>query len=174
MTPEQKEQNYERAKVLLSEQNYQAALISGLIATILAASIYAVIAIVAGYTVSYLAIGLGAFIGFTIQFLGRGIESRYTVLASILAIVGCVLGNFFAELIPLARVYGQSASDIASQITFQSLVDFTVSSFRPLTILFWLLAVAAASYFAKRRLSREDGLAIYTYENRPKDGELVT
>jgi phosphate/sulfate permease len=174
MTPEQKEQNYERAKVLLSEQNYQAALISGLIATILAAGIYAVIAVVAGYSVSYMAIALGAFVGFTIQFLGRGIESRYAVLASILAVFGCVLGNFFAGLILLARNYGESASDIASQITFQSLVDSTVSGFRPLTILFWLLAVAAASYFAKRRLSREDGLAIYTYEHRPKDGELVT
>ena len=174
MTPEQKEQNYERAKVLLSEQNYQAALISGLIATILGAGIYAVTAVAAGYLVSYLAIALGAFVGFTIQFLGRGIESRYAVLASILAVVGCVLGNFFVRLILSGRVYGESASDIASQITFQSLVDFTVSSFRPLSILFWLLAVAAASYFAKRRLSREDGLAIYTYENRPKDRELVT
>lgn len=166
MTPEQKKQNYERAKVLLAEQNFQTAVVAGLIATVLAAGIYAVIAVAAGYTVSYLAIALGTFIGFTIQFLGRGVESKFAVLASILAVVGCILGNFFAQLILTARSHGVSALDMASQISIQSIIDFVVSSFQPLTILYWLLAVATASYFAKRRLSREDGLAMYTYAHR--------
>jgi hypothetical protein len=174
MKPEDKERNYERARVLLSEQNFQAAVISGSIATILAAGIYAAIIVVAGYSVSFMAIALGAIVGLTIQFLGRGIESKFVILASVLAVIGCILGNFFAGLILFARQFGESASEIAARVTLDSIIEFTAATFNPADLVYWLIAVAAASYFAKRPLSRADGLAIYTYENRPRGAELVT
>ena len=174
MTPEEKEKNYARAKVLLSEQKFRVAVISGAVATILAAGIYASAIVAAGYSASFIAIGLGAIIGLTIQFLGRGIESKFVVLASVLAVVGCILGNFIAGLILLARRLGGFSAEIAEHITPTLFLEFTVSTFRPVYLLYWLIAVAAASYFAKRPLSREDGLAIHAYENRPKGNEPFT
>lgn len=173
MTPEDKKSNYERASVLLSEQNFQVAVIAGTIAAILAAGIYAVIAAAAGYSVSYMAIGVGAIVGLAIQFLGRGLEFRFVILASVLAVVGCILGNFFAGLLLIARYSGASTSEIADQVTLASVLDFTVANFELMDLVYWLIAIAAASYFAKRPLSREDGLAMYTYENRPQsDGPV--
>ena len=173
MKPEEKAQAYKVAKQLLSEQNFQVAVISGIIATILAAGIYAVIAVVAGYAVSFMAIGVGVLVGITIQYLGRGIESKFTVLASVLAVVGCVLGNVFAALILTARAARASASDVLSEITFGSLVDYAVSTFQLIDIVYWALAVWAASYFARRPLTREQGLAVYTYENSPPDDQAI-
>ncbi len=168
MTPEDKQQHYERAKVLLAEQNFRAAVLFGSIAAVLAATAYAMIAVAAGYTVAYTALGVGAVVGFAVQFLGRGVESRYVMLASILAVAACILGNVIAMLLLRARFSGESASDIASGLSPELLLDLAAKGIRPVDLVFWMLAVGAASYFAKRRLSREDGLAIYTYERRPK------
>ena len=52
--------------------------------------------------------------------------------------------------------------------------DLAVKSFQPLDLLFWVLAAAAASCFARRPLSLEDGLALYTYDRRPREFELGT
>ena len=119
--------------------------------------------------------GVGVLVGFTIQYLGRGIESKFTVLASILAVVGCILGNVFTALILTARAARATAGEVLSEVTFGSLVDYAVSTFQLIDIVYWALAIWAASYFAKRPLTREQGLAVYTYESRlPSDGGIIS
>ena len=145
------------------------ATISGFIAALLAAGIYGVVAVVANYSVPFLVLGLGAFIGLTVQYLGRGIGSRFVLLASILSIGACLLGYYFTDVFSAARYYGDSVSEIAARVSFKSFIDFTVSKFKIGDMFFWLLAVSAAAYFAKRSLSHKDSLAIHTYENRPKN-----
>ena len=73
-----------------------------------------------------------------------------------------------------ARATGESPFDIAADIEFRQLADFLVADFQLLDLLFWPLAIYAASYFAKRPLSRKEGLAIYTYRNRPTQSGIVT
>ena len=175
MTPEEKARAYEVAKQLLSEQNFPVAVVSGSIAAVLAGGIYAVITSMAGYSVSFMAIGVGVLVGFTIQFLGRGVETKYAILASVLAVLGCVLGNVFAVMLIVARATGGSLADLASQISLETIVEYAIASFQLIDIVYWLLAIWAASYFAKRALTREEGLAIYTYEKRPpRRGGIIT
>ena len=165
MTPEEKQTNVELAQQLLEEQNFVPGVIAGVVAAILGGGIYAVIAVATGYAVGLMAIGIGAFVGFAVQFLGRGVESRFVVIAAVLSIVGCILGNIFSVILLFARGSGESPLDIFSDMGLGDLINIALESFQPIDLLYWALAAYAAYWFAKRRLTKEEELAIYTYEN---------
>jgi hypothetical protein len=168
MTPEEKEQNYKLASQLLSEQKFGSAVIGGSVAAIIAAGIYAVVTVAMGYATAFLAIGIGVAVGFAVQYLGRGIETKFAVIASVLAVVGCVLGNIFASILFAARAHDKSLFEIAANIEIAQLNHFVFADFQLLDWLFWPLAIYAASFFAKRSLTRKQGLAVQTNENRPR------
>ena len=87
MDQEEKQRNYELAEKLLSEQNFGPAVIAGAVAMILAAGIYGVMAS-GGVSYSFMAAGIGIAIAFTMRFLGRGIATKFALVASVYAILG--------------------------------------------------------------------------------------
>lgn len=123
MDAKEKQLNYERADKLYAEQNFALAIVSGIITMILGAGIYAVASLAAGGpSISVMIVAIGAAIGLTVQFLGRGIAGRFAVAASVLAMISYPLTKFFT----------------------------------------------IALYTSTRRLSREEGLAIHTFERGHK------
>jgi len=134
MRDEKKQENYELAERLLAEQNFSAAVIAGAVATVLAVVGYA--AIVGKFPVVYgfAAAGVGIVIGQAMQIAGRGIEMKFSVVATAYTIIGCVVGHLL-----MARTF--------SGITFVHFV-------------YWFVAVFAAVFFARRALSRADRLAL--------------
>ena len=174
MTPEEKQAAYKLAESLLAEENFNAGLIGGIVATVLGAGVYAAITVAAGYSVSFMAIALGAFVGLAVQYLGRGIGSRFVVVASVLSVIGCLLGNLIAAILLEARAYGASPVDIASSMSVESVIEFFKGDLQFVDLLFWIGAIGAAAYFAKRPLTREEGLAIYTYDNRPAETRYIS
>lgn len=173
MTPEEQQANFDLARKLLEEQNFKVAIFAGTIAAILAAGIYAAVGVVAAYAVAFMSVGVGIIVGFTIQYLGRGVQTKFVVLASILAVVGCILGNVFALLLLQARQSFQTPLDIALRIRPERMLDFVLSTMHPVDPVYWLMAVAAAAYLAKRPLSRAEGLALYTLENRQEEPRII-
>lgn len=167
MTPEEKEQNYQLASQLLSEQKLGSAVVGGSVAAILAAGVYAVVTVAMGYATAFLAIGIGVIVGLSVQYFGRGIETKFAVVAAALAVVGCVLGNVFAFVLFEARAHGKSLFEVITSIEFGQLTQFVFADFQLLDWLFWPLAIYAATFFAKRSLTRKEGLAIHTNVNRP-------
>ncbi len=132
MNNEEKQQHYDRARALYAEQNFTAAVIAGGIATVLAATAYAITAATLPIALGFAAAGVGIFVGATIGFLGRGIATKFSVLATLYTITGLVLGNVFGPM----------------------------SDFAPVDLVYWFVAVVAAVFLSKRPLSRADRLAI--------------
>jgi hypothetical protein len=89
------------------------------------------------------------------QYLGRGIDMKFAVAAAAFTIAGCLLGNVFRVVSPLdvfrTHDFLLSAGQSVSDISFVDLV-------------FWIVAVFAAVFLARRPLSRSDRLAIGMYE----------
>ena len=165
MDQEEKQRNYDLASSLLSEQNFAAAAISGAIAMILVAGLYGAMAS-GGMAYSFMAAGIGVAIGFTMQFLGRGIDTKFAVVASVYAVLGCLLGNLFAGVIYVARVNSVSTFDVLLRTPPSELASWIAADLQFVDLVFWIAAIGAAAYFAKRRLSREEGLAIHMNEMR--------
>jgi len=163
MDQEEKQRNYDLAESLLSEQKLVSAAIAGAIAMVVAAGIFGVMAS-GGVSFSFMTAGIGVVIGFTMQFLGRGIATKFAVVASVYAVLGCLLGNLFAVVIYVARVNSVSFADVLLNTPIADLAGWIMSDLQFVDIIFWIAAIGAAAYFAKRRLSREEGLAIHIYE----------
>ncbi len=162
MKDEDKLKNYELAEKLLSEQNFPAAVIGGAVAMIVAAVAYGMVTAIAGYAYGFAAAGIGIIVGLSMQFLGRGLSSKFGVLAALYTTAGCVLGNGFAGVMRVAMSRGVSPSELLTSEFFRELGDLTRFSW--LDLVYWLVAVFCAVFLAKRPLSRAERLAVGLYK----------
>jgi hypothetical protein len=160
MKDEEKQKNYELAEKLISEQNFTAAVIAGAITMLLAAVAYGIV--VEAWPISYgfAAVGVGVVIGFFMGFLGRGISMKFSVVAAVYTVAGCVLGNLFV------RIVAASPIDVIQSNSLSLLAQWSVSGLSFIHLVFWFMAVFAAVFLAKRPLSRDQRLAIGMLELR--------
>ena len=166
MDPVEKQRNVELAAKLLSEQNFLAAFIAGAVAMTLSAAAYGIVkSLSEGFYLFYsiAAAGIGVVIGFTMQFLGRGINKRFAVVAAVYALLGCMLGNLFAVVMDIARATGVSPLDLLLATETSTLYDWMFRNLHAADLMFWFMGVGAAAYFSRRALSREQMLALYAY-----------
>ena len=98
MHDDEKQKNYELAEKLISEQNFAAAVIAGAIAMLLAAVAYGIVVERWPITYGFAAAGVGTVVGFFMGFLGRGISAKFSVVAAVYAVAGCILGNLFVKI----------------------------------------------------------------------------
>jgi len=166
MNQEDRQRNYALAENLISEQNFAAAVIVGAVATVLAAVIYGITTAVWNFSYGFAAVGIGIAVGISMQYLGRGIRTRFAVVASVYTIVGCVLGNLFRVIMYLARENAISPLDVIRNNDFSDLAARAVSYVSYIDLIFWCVAVWFAVFLVKRPLSRSDRLAIGMYELR--------
>lgn len=157
MHDDEKKQKLVLAEKLISEQNFAAAAIAGAVAMILAAIVYGIVIKNWPFSYGFAAAGIGIVIGFFMGFLGRGISLKFSVLAAVYTILGCVLGNIFGVVSPL---------DVFESSDFLRIAGRSISDTSFVDLVFWLVAVFAAVFLAKRPLSRSDKLALGLYELR--------
>ncbi len=163
MDQEEKQQNYALAKKLLSEQNFSAAVVAGAVATVLAAMIYGMITSTWDFAYSFAAAGIGIVVGLAMQYLGRGITAKFTVMAAVYTVAGCMLGNFFTAVMNVARAHKASPIDVLLGDFGPVRVNGFESGILIVDLVFWMVAISAAIFLVKRPLSRSEGLAIHTY-----------
>jgi hypothetical protein len=72
---------------------------AALAAAIIGAIIWAVVTVTTKYQIGFMAVGVGAFVGFALR-IGNG-GRTFGILGAFLALFGCILGNYFS-LIALA------------------------------------------------------------------------
>jgi len=164
MNDEEKQKNYELAHKLISEQNFAAALIVGAVATLLAAAAYGITVATWAFSYGFAAAGIGIVIGLSMQFLGRGISTKFAVAATVYAIIGCVLGNLFRVIVELAVANATSPIDVLRNDSLSVLAERAVSYVSFVDLVFWFVAVWFAVFLVKRPLSRSERLAIGMYE----------
>ena len=67
---------------------------AGLAAAIIGAIIWAVVTVTTKYQIGFMALGVGALVGFALR-IGNG-GKLYGILGAFLALFGCILGNYFS------------------------------------------------------------------------------
>ncbi len=112
MNEEERQKNHALAEKLISEERFAAAMVAGAVAALLAAAAYGIAVSVWPLSYGFAAAGVGLFVGLAIGFLGRGVSSRFAVLAAIFTFVGCVVGNAVAQVFHIARATGTSPLDV--------------------------------------------------------------
>ncbi len=164
MRDEEKQKNYQTAERIMSEQNFSAAAIAGAIAAVLSALAYGVVVSKWPMTYGFAAAGVGIVVGWVMGFLGRGISTKFSVLAAVYTIAGCVLGNFSRAIVELAAESGASPIDVFRSISLPVLANRAISYFSLVDLVYWFVAIVCAVFLAKRPLSRSERLAVGLYE----------
>lgn len=168
MNSDNNQQLVERAEQLLAEQKLAAAAIVGAVTAIFAAAAYGLTTATWDFSSGFAATGIGIAVGISMQFLGRGIEPIFAVLASIYTVLGCLLGNIFRAAVLLAQGNAFSIFDILQRNSIATVAEWSVANLSSIGLLFWAVAVWFAVFLVKRPMSRQDRLSLGTYTMQRK------
>jgi hypothetical protein len=130
------------------ESNLILGLVGGGVAMLISAVIWGVITYITEYQISWMAIGVGFFVGIAIQKLGKGKTLTYGVSGAVLSLLGCLLGNLFFYSGILAREWEVSFLDVL--FAFVTQPDFLVEIFTVAFDFRDLLFYALAAYIGFR------------------------
>jgi len=166
MNYKEKQRNYELADKLISEQNFHAAVIVGAVTTLLAAATYGIAVAIWAFSYGFAAAGVGIAIGLSMQFLGRGISTKFAVVAAVYTIAGCILGNLFGVVFELAKAGATSPLDILRNNSLSVFAQRSVSNMSLVDLVYWFVAMVCAVFLVKRPLSRSERLAIGLFDSR--------
>ncbi|MEX0331096.1 MAG: hypothetical protein AB3N64_06685 [Puniceicoccaceae bacterium] len=152
--------NIERYSQLIAElemkQSLVGALVAGLVASIVGAAIWAGITIATEYQIGWVAIGIGFLVGFAVRILGKGINMQYGIIGGAFALLGCVLGNFFAIVGFVSIQEGLGFFELLFAIDYAYIPEIMMEAFHPMDLLFYGLAIYAGYKFSFRPLKPEE------------------
>ena len=109
------------------ESNLILGLVGGVGAMLISAILWGVITYITEFQISWMAIGVGFFVGIAIQKLGKGKTLTFGVSGAALSLLGCLLGNLFFYGGILAREWDVSFLDVL--FAFVTQPDFLVEIF---------------------------------------------
>jgi hypothetical protein len=116
-------------------------IVGGLMAAVTGAVVWAVVTVVTGYQIGWLAVGVGFLVGITIRYTGRGSTMAYSLIGAVLALLGCVAGNFFAMVAFVASDQGVSFFELLPQVDVARVVSVLIEESSPIDLLFYGIAV---------------------------------
>ena len=153
---------FELARKLLKEQSLVGAILAGTVAAIAGAIAWGALAHGIGASYSIFGIGVGVLVGWGVREFGRGIENLYPMIAIVLAIFGCIAGNFAVTVID-ALAYGETIAELLASLTWEVFLGYLKYSLGFLDVLAWAVAAFCAGWLSKRHLDTEEALAVYAY-----------
>lgn len=138
---------------LKAQQNFPVAILGGILASIVCIFIWTMITVATKYQITYMAIGVGVAVGFTIQKFGKGLTPVYGILGAILALIACFCGNIISYTCLEAELYeGYSYLNAISDINFNRVLNLSVSTFQLMDLLFYGLAIYTGYIFSIKQI----------------------
>ena len=146
-----KVQNYMQRR--RGEQSMPLALMGGVAAALVGAVIWAMVTHTTGYQIGWMAVGVGFLVGYAVAFLGKGTERPYQYVGAACALLGCLLGNFFAVAGGLAADVHLDVLTVISRITPDMAAKLMQDAFSPMDLLFYAIAVYEGFRFSLKRIT---------------------
>ena len=141
---------------LRSEQNYPMALVAGIVVGLLGALLWGAITVATGYQIGYMALAVGAGVGFSIRFAGKGIDQIFGITGAIIAVLSCVVGNFFSIIGFMANYENLGYFETFLLFDYSQLGAIMSETFSAMDLLFYGFAGYEGYKFAFRRLTEKE------------------
>lgn len=154
---------------LKTYQDFNYAIVGGLLATLISAIIWAIITVSTEYQIGFMAIGVGILVGFTIQYFGAGVDMKFGYLGAFLSLLGCLLGNLFSQVGFIAQEQYLGYFETLSYFDFEVVKNILIDTFNPMDLLFYGIAIYEGYKFAFRRITANDVERIQegSYDGKP-------
>lgn len=125
---------------LLAEENLPKAVLLGSVACLVGAAAWALISISTGYQIGYMSIGIGFLVGFAMR-QGKGIRPIFGIIGAALALLSCVMGDFFSILGVVAKEYDISYMEALLNANYGAVMSVVVENMASMTIVFYGIAI---------------------------------
>jgi hypothetical protein len=80
----------------MHEQNLPLGAAAGITASVVMGLLWAAITVITEYQIGYMAVAVGFGVGYAIRYAGRGFDQIFGITGAVLALLGCLIGNFFS------------------------------------------------------------------------------
>ena len=139
-----------------AEQSVVGGLLAGGVAALAGAGIWAVVTILTGYQIGFMAIGVGFLVGLAVQFAGKGINKIFGVMGAALALLGCLLGNYFTIVHFVGEAEGLGFFDTLTRISPAAIPELMSITFSPMDLVFYGIAVYEGFKLSFRKITAEE------------------
>jgi hypothetical protein len=128
--------------------NLALGLAAGIAAAIVGAVLWALITVATEYQIGWMAVGVGLLVGYAVRTFGKGLDSVFGISGSVIALLGCIAGNFLTVVIVVSRQEHLEVMTVLSRLTPGMVVDLLKETFQPMDLLFYGIAVYEAYKFS--------------------------
>lgn len=126
---------------LRAQQNLPMGLVGGILASILCILVWSLITVLTKYQITYMAIGVGFAVGFSVQKLGKGITPIYGVIGAILSLLTCFIGNLISSVCLIADEVNFSYSEAFSSLDSDTIIMIIKETFQFMDLVFYGIAI---------------------------------
>lgn len=141
---------------LLAEENLPKGMLYAVGASILGAAAWALISVSTGYQIGYMAIGVGFLVGFAMR-QGKGIRPVFGIIGAVLALISCILGDFFSFVGYIAQDYEVSYMEVLLKADYGELASLMLENLASMTALFYGIAVYEGFKLSFRAQNQPEG-----------------
>lgn len=144
---------------LSMEQHLLKGLAAGLLAAVVGGVAWAAVTVVTGYQIGYMAVAVGFLVGYAIRTMGQGIDKIFGVLGAVLALFGCMLGNFLSTTGFIAQELDMGYLETLLALDYSLLPEIMAETFSPMDALFYGIALYQGYKVSFRQLTQEELVA---------------
>lgn len=124
-----------------ARQNLPMAVIAGLAASLVSAAVWAGITAATEYQIGFMAIAVGIAVGFAVRIAGNGVDASFRLLAGVLALAGCAIGNLLAACVFFASAHEVGVERVLEVLDAALVTHLMQAMFSPMDLLFYGIAV---------------------------------
>ena len=139
-----------------AEQSLGGGLLAGVVAALLGAGVWALVTVLTGYQIGFMAIGVGFLVGLAVQFFGKGISKAFGVMGAALALLGCLLGNYFTIVHFVGQAEGLGFFETLTRISPAAIPELMALTFSPMDLVFYGIAVYEGYKLSLRKITAEE------------------
>jgi hypothetical protein len=133
---------------LRMEQKLTRGILAGLIVGIVGAILWGIITVATEYQIGYMAIAVGAGVGFAIRKFGKGVDPIFGYWGAGIALLSVFIGNFLSIIGFLANAEGLGYIETLWLFDYGYLFPIMKEAFQPIDVLFYGLALYEGYKFA--------------------------
>lgn len=93
---------------------------------------------------AWVAVPTGFLVGYAVRFAGQGDAPIFGIAAVLLAVAGCILGNFLGVIYLTTAAAGLSYAEAASALDYAEVVSTVSSHFKRIDVIFYAISAYLA------------------------------
>ncbi len=128
--------------------NLALAVVAGLVAAVVGAVLWALLASATHLKIGYAAIGVGYLVGLAMRSAGKGHSPVFGYVGAVLALLGCVAGDILSDCSILATQAHKPLTDVLAMMSPSFAFALLQAGFQPLDALFYIIAAMAGYHNA--------------------------